>query len=354
MSGPRTAGEGVPRPLRIGAVTIDPPLVLGPMAGTTKRAYRLLCRRGGAGLVSGEMVSINGIAHGNERSFEMLRTFDGEHPVSLQLFGSSPELMPEAVAAAEEAGADVIDINMGCSVAKVRRSGAGVALMAEPEGAAALTSAAAGTATVPVTVKLRAGLTAGDEGYIELAQRLQDAGAAAVVIHARAASQGFGGPADWTHISRLVEALEVPVIGNGDVTEPEDARRMMRETGCAAVMVARAAWGRPWVFGRMAAALRGEAVPSEPDAAGRLGVALLHAQMLARDVGERIAMHQMRAHMHQYVRGLANARGFRSRANDVSTLDGLRRLIERYLAELRSTEDEPISHAASETQAKTP
>lgn len=333
---------GITRVLQIGEVRIDPPLVLGPMAGTTNRVYRLLCRRGGAGLVCSEMVSINAIAQGSERTFRMLRTFDGEHPVSIQLFGSEPEIMREAAPVAVEAGADVIDINMGCSVPKVRRNDAGVALMGLPERAVALTAAAVGASEVPVTVKIRAGLTADDDSWVDLARGLQDAGAAAIALHARSASQGFRGHADWSKIARLVEALEVPVIGNGDVREPEDAARMMQETGCAAVMIARAAWGRPWLFGHAAAALRSEEVPPAPDPAGRLGVALLHAQMLSDEMNERIAIHQMRTQVHHYVHGLPSARSFRRDSCRISTLAELRELVESYVAQLRADADEPL------------
>lgn len=335
--------KNLAEPLRIGDVVVDPPLVLGPMAGTTNRVYRLLCRRGGAGLVSAEMVSINALAQGNERSLRMLEVWEQERPVSMQLFGSDPKMMREAVGKAIEAGADIVDINMGCSVPKVRRNGAGVALMSEPDRAAALTAAAVESSSVPVTVKIRSGMTVDDRSYVETARRLQDAGAAAITVHWRAASQKFSGEANWESIARVVEALDVPVIGNGDVVDPQDAPRMVRETGCDAVMIARGAWGRPWFFGQAAAALRGEPVPPDPDIAGRLGVALLHAQMLVTVIGERMAMHQMRAQLHQYVRGLPCARVFRQDANRITTLAQLRELIERYVATIRTArDDEPI------------
>jgi tRNA-dihydrouridine synthase B len=326
------AGESGAEPLRIGDVVVDPPLVLGPMAGTTNRVYRLLCRRGGAGLVCSEMVSINAIAQGSSRTFRMMRTFEGEHPVSIQLFGSEPEIMRDTAPASVECGADVVDINMGCSVPKIRRNNAGVALMGDPKRAAALTAAAVEASEVPVTVKIRAGLTEDDDSWVETARRLQDAGAAAIALHARTAAQSFRGEADWRQIARLVEALDVPVIGNGDVTEPEDAARMQRETGCAAVMVARGAWGRPWVFASMAAAMRGESISPEPDPAGRLGVALLHAQLLAEEMNESLALHQMRTQMHHYVHGLPQARRFRAGATRISSLDELRRLVQDYAA----------------------
>ncbi len=322
-------------PVTIGGVTVDPPLILGPMAGTTNRVYRLLCRRGGAGLVCSEMVSINAIVQGNPRTQEMLATFEDEHPVSIQLFGSEPEIMRDAVPEVVEAGADIIDINMGCSVRKIRSNGAGVALMGEPEQAEELTAAAVEASEVPVTVKIRAGLTMHDDSYVDYARRMRDVGAAAVAIHWRAASQGFGGTPGWQPITRVARALDVPVIGNGDVEQPEEAPMMMRHTGCDAVMIARAAWGHPWIFDRAAAALRGERVPPEPDVGGRLGTALLHAQMLVLDAGERIAMHQMRAQMHHYVKGLPNASHFRREANALETIEQLRELIEWYMRDLR-------------------
>ena len=323
-------------PLSIGGVAVDPPLVLGPMAGTTNRVQRLLCRRGGAGLVCGEMVSVNAIVQGNERTHEMLASFPGERPVSMQLFGSEPAIVRDAVPAIVATGADIVDINMGCSVPKVRRNGAGVALMGESERAAELTAAAVEASRVPVTVKIRAGLTVEDGSYVEFARRMQDAGAVAVTVHWRAASQGFRGEPGWEPIARVAEALDVPVIGSGDVQQPEDAPRMMRETGCDGVMIARGAWGRPWFFDQAAAALRGEGPAPDPGIEVRLGVALLHAQMLVLDAGERIAMHEMRAQMHHYVKGLPNAGHFRREANRLDTLQGLYELTTRYAAEVRA------------------
>ena len=328
--------DNLAAPISIGGVIVDPPLILGPMAGTTNRVYRLLCRIGGAGLVCSEMVSINAIVQQNERTHEMLATSLAEHPVSVQLFGSEPEIMRDAIPAVVEAGADIIDINMGCSVHKIRRNGAGVALMGEPKLAADLTAAAVEASSVPVTVKIRAGLTMHDDSYVDYARRMQDAGAAAVAVHWRAASQAFGGTPGWQPIARVVQALDVPVIGNGDVNQPEEAPLLMRHTGCDAVMIARAAWGAPWIFSRAAAALRGERVPPDLGVEARLGTALLHAQMLALECGERLALHQMRAHVHHYVKGLPNARYFRREANQLETLQGLCALMTRYMQSVRA------------------
>jgi tRNA-dihydrouridine synthase B len=341
----RAKTENLAAPISIGGVVVDPPLILGPMAGTTNRVYRLLCRRGGAGLVCSEMVSINAIVQGNPRTHEMLASFEDEHPLSIQVFGSDPEIMRDAVPAVVEAGADIIDINMGCSVRKIRSNGAGVALMGEPELAAELTAAAVEASDVPVTVKIRAGLTMHDDSYVDYARRMQDVGVAAVAVHWRAASQAFGGTPGWQPISRVVRALDVPVIGNGDVNQPEEAPMLMRHTGCDAVMIARAAWGSPWIFDRAAAALRGERVPPDLGVEARMGTALLHAQMLALDAGEQMAMHQMRAQMHHYVKGLPHARHFRREANQLETLRGLRDLIVRYMRTLRASRERSAAQA---------
>ncbi len=312
------------------------------MAGTTNRSFRLLCRRGGAGLVCSEMVSTNALRYGNAKTENLLlRTFEGERPISVQIFGGDPQTMADAVPWCERAGADIIDINMGCSVPKVRKGGAGVELMKDPDRAVAATAEVVRRASVPVTVKLRAGLTDEDDSYLDLAKRLVDAGAAAIALHARTVTQAFHGPARWEWIARLVEAVDVPVIGNGDVLEPGDAPRMMRETGCAAVMIARGAWGRPWVFEQAAAAIAGEPMPPDPSPQERLGIALCHAQMLVGDRGEHIALHQTRGQMRHYARGLPNARTFRGDVTTASTLHELLGLVEEYCESLDRAGDEP-------------
>ncbi len=316
------------------------------MAGTTNRCFRLLCRRGGAGLVYSEMVSANALHHGSRRTEQVhLRSFPAERPLAVQIFGAHPQVMAHAVAWVERSGADIVDINMGCTVPKVRRCGAGVELMADPERAVAVVRAVVARSSLPVTVKLRAGLHAGDRGYLELARRLQDLGVAAFALHARTAAQGFAGAADWSAISELVERVAVPVIGNGDVTTAADAARMVAQTGCAAVMIARAAWGRPWFFAQAAAAMAGRPVPPDPPPAARLGVALCHAQMLALDLGERIALHQLRGQLRWYAHGLPHARQFRAATAAATSLAQLCDLIEGYVRSL-SDHDRPQQQLA--------
>jgi len=326
-------------PIRIGDLTIEPPVVLGPMAGTTNRAFRLLCRRGGARLVCSEMVSANALSYGSSKTERMLRTFEGERPVSIQIFGAEPEIMAAAAAIVEAAGADTIDVNMGCAVPKVRKSGAGVALMSDLARAVAVIDAVVARVRVPVTVKLRAGLSSEDDSYVQLAQRLAEVGAAAITMHARTANQSFSERADWSRISRVREAVGVPVIGSGDVFAPEDAAAMMEQTGCAGVMIARGAWGRPWIFAQAAAAMEGKPIPPDPSPQGRLGIALLHAQMLANDFGTDVALHQMTGQIRHYTRDMPGARVLRAAMSEAWSLAELRRAVEAYCESMRRRDE---------------
>jgi tRNA-dihydrouridine synthase B len=312
--------------MKIGNVTVEPPVVVAPMAGTTCMPFRLLCRRAGAGLVCSEMVSANAIAHGSRKTDELLVMCEGERPVSVQVFGAEPELVAGAARRAEAEGADIVDINMGCPVRKVVRAGAGAALLADPGRAVAVAEAVVRAVDVPVTAKIRAGRRQGDHSYIQLAAGMAAAGVAAVTVHARTASQGYRGPADWSAIARTVESASVPIIGNGDVGTPDDATRMMAETGCAAVMVGRAALGNPFIFRQIADRLRGGS-PRQIPIAWRMAAALWHAQALVLHYGERIGVRRMRQQACWYSRGMPGAASFRQQACLASTLGDLTRAI---------------------------
>lgn len=329
------ARDARPEPMIIGEMVVDPPLVLAPMAGYTNLPFRLICRYGGAGLVVSEMVSARALYYGSEKTEQIMRTCEYEHPVALQVFGDTPELLYNSVTELEAAGADIIDLNMGCAVPKVRKSGAGVELMADPDRGVACAAALVDAASVPVTVKMRAGMTDGDDSYLHLAARMVDAGVAAVALHARTANQMMGGEADWTHISRMVEAVDVPVIGNGDLHEPQQAVEMMEQTGCAGVMFARGALSRPWIFHQAAAALAGRKIPDDPAIRGVMAVVLLHAQMLALEVGEQTAIHRIRGHMAYYSHGLPNATHLRREVQSVRSLQELLHTITAYVGSLR-------------------
>ena len=280
---------------------------------------RLLSRRAGAGLVCGEMVSATALHYRNAATRRLLVTCPQERPVSLQLFGSRPEWMAEAAREAAAAGADVIDLNLGCTVPKICKTGAGAALLRDPDLAVEVVRAVAAAVALPVTVKLRAGVTLGDEGYLELGQRCVEAGAAGLILHGRSVGQRFTGRADWSTIARLAREVDVPVIGNGDVDSPEAALQMREETGCAAVMIGRAAIGNPWIFAQTAAVLRGEAW-SAPTARERVAVALCHAQMQAALRGESRGLREMRPALARYVHGLPGAASARARIMSATTL----------------------------------
>jgi tRNA-dihydrouridine synthase B len=269
---------------RIGSVEIPTRLVLAPMAGVSVQAFRRQGRRFGAGLVCSEMVSCAGLSHGNERSLGYLRIAEDEHPLAVQVFGSEPAAMAKAARMVEAAGADVVDINFGCPVRKVTKTGAGATLLEDPERACRIVAAVAAAVDVPVSVKLRRGLEDGSRACLELGPRLVEAGACTLTLHPRSAQQMYTGRADHALTAELVDAVDVPVVASGDVTTAAGAQSVLEQTGCAAVMVGRAAQGNPW-------ALR-EIVTSDPAQPDREEVAaeLLHfVRETVRELGERRA-----------------------------------------------------------------
>ena len=242
----------------IGAVEIPTRVVLAPMAGVSVQAFRRQGRRFGAGLVCSEMVSCAGLSHGNERTLGYLRIARDESPLAVQIFGSEPTGMAEAARMVEDAGADIVDVNFGCPVRKVTKTGAGATLLEDPERASAIVSSVAEAVSVPVTVKMRRGLANGSRDALEVGPRLVEAGAAALTLHPRSAKQMYTGVADHSLTAELVERVGVPVIASGDVTSRGRAQHLLDETGCAAVMVGRAAQGNPWAVGEIAGLADGE------------------------------------------------------------------------------------------------
>lgn len=252
---PLPSGDGpwpLAQPFRVGDVVIPNRVVQAPLAGIGNRAFRSQSRRHGAGLVVSEMVAAHGIRHGNLRTTSMLEVVPGEHPMGIQVFGGDPDVMAEAALAVQAAGADMVDINMGCPVPKVMKTGAGAALLADPVRAAAVVRAMVDAVDIPVTVKMRRGLTPGDADPAEVAKRLVDAGAAMITIHPRAAAEEYAGTADHRISEQVVAAVSVPVVVSGDIADAAGARRALEDTGAAAVMIGRAALGNPWVFGVIA------------------------------------------------------------------------------------------------------
>lgn len=306
--------------MNIASVRLEGNVFLAPMAGVTDFPFRLLCREMGCALAFTEMVSAKGMLlapPGNRAARELLLTSPQEGPVALQLFGREPQAMAEAARRlAGDGRFCLVDLNMGCPAPKIACSGEGSSLLREPELAVRVAEAVVRASPVPVTVKLRTGWDGDSLVYEDLGRRLQDAGVSALTLHARTRRQFYAGRADWDAIARLKRAVSIPVIGNGDVTCLQDARRMMEQTGCDAAMIGRAAMGNPWVFaGR------------EPSPRERVEGALRHARMLMAFKGEAVAMREMRGHVACYVRGLHGAARIRERVNAASTYAQLRQCL---------------------------
>jgi len=300
------------------------------MAGVTDPPFRRMCRERGAALVFTEMVSADGLVRGNRRTREYLEILPEERPVGVQLFGSEPSVMAEAAAlVARICGPDLIDLNGGCPVRKVVKKKAGAALLLALDLLGETVDAMVRASPVPVTVKIRKGWTEADELGLEVARVAQDAGASAVILHARSKAAGFSGPADWDAIRRLKESLRIPVVGNGGVTEPADALFMLERTGCDAVMIGRAAMGNPWIFSRALSVIDRGVEPPPPTARERLDAFLWHAAELAKLRGETRAVKQMRKQAAWYTKGLPGSSAFRRRVNECTSLRELREAASR-------------------------
>lgn len=305
------------------------PYVLAPMAGVTDKAMRLICRRYGCGLEVTEMVSAKALHYKNKKSFELFDLTDEEAPISVQLFGSEPEIMAEGAQLAVAAGAKMLDVNMGCPVPKVANHGEGSGLLRTPETAFAIIRAMRDAVDVPLSAKMRIGWEERDPAIVDFARGLEAAGCDFIAVHGRPRAQYYTGSADWQTIAEIVRAVNIPVIANGDVDNVESARAIRETTGAAGVMVGRGALGRPWLFAQLLADHRGEPIPPEPDLHERAQVMLDHAALAVRYKGERIAMQEMRKQIGWYVKGLPHAAALRRDACMMNTFDDLRALLAR-------------------------
>ncbi|HEY7216541.1 MAG TPA: tRNA dihydrouridine synthase DusB [Thermoanaerobaculia bacterium] len=320
--------------VHLGPHRIDPPLWLAPMAGVTDRDFRLIVRRiGGVGVVSMEFISSKAIVQGNQRTRELMYFSAEERPLAIQIYGSDAATMREAALVVEELGADVCDINMGCPANKVLKGCAGAALMGDLKLAETIIRTVRDAISIPLTVKFRLGLDDGRRNYLELGRICEGSGVAAVAMHARTARQMFAGEADWSHLARLKETLSIPVIGNGDVREPEDALRLMAETGCDGVMVGRGATKNPWIFRQIAARLEGSRV-SEPTLADRRDLILEHFRMVAERESSTFALHKLRKFTGWYTHGLPNGRKLRQAINQLPDVQTFLATVEEFLDEL--------------------
>lgn len=316
---------------RIGSIQLAGPAVLAPMAGVCNLAFRLLCKEHGAALVCSEFVSAKALTMGNRRSFEMLAVDSAERPVSIQIFGNSPADAALAARAVQEAGADIVDFNMGCPVPKVIKAEAGAALMRVPEKAQAIMAAMVEAVEIPVTVKMRTGWDEQSIDVVDLAKRFEDVGVSAIAVHGRTRSQHRSGRANWEIIGQVKEALSIPVIGNGDVVTPQDAEAMLAMTGCDGVMIGRGALGNPWIFERIHEYLRTGEVPPEPSVEARVAMAERHLGLLCELKGEYTGTREMRKHAPCYFKGFPGAAALRAKLVRCESIAEYRTLFAEFL-----------------------
>ena len=321
--------------MRIGEAELTGRAVLAPMAGVTDFAFRELCRRCGAALTTTEMVSARALTYGDQKSRELLWLPEGESPAAVQIFGHEPEVMAEAAQMAEElSGAAILDINMGCPVGKIVKSGDGSALMKDPDLAARIVEAVVKTVSVPVTVKFRKGWDSGSVNAPEFARLCEQAGAAAITVHGRTRAQLYSGRADWDIIREVKRAVSIPVTANGDVFSGADAAHLLRYTGCDLVMIGRGCFGDPWIFSRANAAIAGEEEPALPPLGERMDAAFSQIERLAERRGERSACLEARHQLPWYLHGVPYSGPYRQQMVHVETLDDLRIIISRIKRDL--------------------
>lgn len=317
--------------MKIGNVEIENSLALGPMAGVTDLPFRLLCKEQGCGILYSEMVSAKAILYKNKNTDVLLNIDKREHPVGIQLFGSDPDIMAEIGSRVAEGNCDFIDINMGCPVPKIVNNHEGSYLLTQPKLVEEILTKMVKAINKPVTVKTRKGFKDGESQAVEIAKIAESCGVAAVAVHGRTREQYYSGKADWDIIKEVKEAVKIPVIGNGDIFSPQDAKAMKEYTGCDGLMVGRAARGNPWIFKEINEYLKTGIVPEKPSAEEVKNMILKHASMLIEYKGEYTAVREMRKHIAWYTQGLPHSAELRRRCNEIVSWESLKEVIESRL-----------------------
>ena len=316
---------------KIGNIEIKNQVVMAPMAGITNMAFRKIIKDFGAGLVYSEMVSDKALCYGNTKTIDMLQVDDGEHPVSIQLFGGEVETMVKAAKFIDQhSNCDIIDINMGCPVNKVLKADAGSKLLLYPDKIYEIVKGIVDNVSKPVTVKIRSGFDSKHINAVEVAKLIEKAGASAIAIHGRTRSQMYEGKADWKIIADVKAAVKIPVIGNGDVRSVEDAKRMLEETGVDAVMIGRGTLGNPWLIKQVVQSLETGVIIEEPTYQEKIAQCLSHAKKLMEIEPEKVAMFQMRGHAPWYIKGLKSSARVKNELSKINTFEELETILKAY------------------------
>ena len=313
----------------IGGVRIEKTAALAPMASVADRAYRTMAKEFGAAYCVGEMASCKGLCYSDKKTAELLSVTEKERPMAVQLFGAEPDFMAQAAKIAESYHPDIIDINSGCPMPKIVNNGAGSALMKNPRLFGETIKAAVNAVNIPVTVKIRIGWDENSINAVELAKIAEQSGAAAVAVHGRTKTQLYTGKANWDIIREVKQAVNIPVIGNGDVASVEDCVRMYDYTGCDLVMIGRGSYGRPWLFGQIKDYFEGKEVRPDPDLYEKMAIMRHHIELLVQDKGEKIGMKEARRQAAWYIKGINGAASFRNAFAQMNTLADLDNLVEQ-------------------------